>query len=422
MEKLAYDGGGPVRKTPFPSNFLGVTMYGDEEMAELKDVIEDKSPFRHYGAGNPRKTEFFEREVKEYFGSKFALAVSSGTGALSCAVAALGVGPGDEVIIPTFGWYSDFYAVSNLGALPVFADIDETLSLDPADFERKITDKTKAAVVVAFQGGPPAMDKITEIAKRRGVKIIEDIAQAFGAEYKGKKLGTLGDIAIASFQQNKTLCCGEGGLVLTNDEKYFTRAARYHDLGMLRPLFAGQISDKTLLGDGMAFAGNQYRMNEFCGAVMRAQLKKLDGLLKTCRAYHKRVRDALAGEKYFKIRWTDDGDCGAAVFLLFGTEREAKDFQDRLSAEGVPLGPKSACKNLMTQPPVYNKSMTHPGLPPFGKGFDGEAVDYPALNGEMKTDGILARFIAISIGPQYTDNDIADIIKAIKKVGENLYG
>jgi 8-amino-3,8-dideoxy-alpha-D-manno-octulosonate transaminase len=190
----------------------------------------------------------------------------------------------------------------------------------------------------------------------------------------------------------------------------------------MRPLFAEQIADKDLLDDALSsFAGNQYRMGELAGAVMLAQIKKLDGLLEACRKHHRRIRESFANNPHFKIRWVDDGDCGVAVFLFFKDGGEAAYFQERLSAEGIPLGPKSACRNLMTQYPICNKKLTNPGLPPFAEGL-GKNVDYPGLNKSMKTDGILGRLIAISIGPQYTEADIDDIIRAIRKVSENIYG
>ena len=409
-----------MRKEPFPPNYLGVTMYDEKELAEVSDVILNKSPFRHYGLGNPCKTSDFENKAKNYFGSKFALAVSSGSGALYCAVIALGIGPGDEVIMPAFGWFSDYYAVTNSGALPVFADIDETLSLDPADFKRKITKNTKAVIVIDFQGYPAKMDEIMNIANEYNIKVIEDIAQAFGGEYMGKKLGTFGNIAIASFQINKMLSCGEGGLILTDIEEYFARAVRCHDLGFMRPVFADQIQDKHLLDNTLMFAGNQYRMNELSGAVMSAQMDKLDDILSICRKYHEKIRDNFIDNPHFKLRYIE-GDCGVSVFMLFPAAQEAKRFQDCLSAEGIPVGPKSACRNIMTEYPVKNKALTNDMLPPFGKGFSGEPVEYEKLNADMKTDGIAARLAAVSIGPQYSDQDISDIICAIKKVEECLY-
>ena len=422
MEKLAVDGGMPVRTEPFPSNLLGVTMYDNEELAELTDVIVNKAPFRFYGygPGNPCKTEMFERQAREYIGTKFALAVSSGSGALGCAAAALGVGPGDEVIMPAFGWFSDFSAVADTGALPVFADIDETLSLDPDDFKRKITKNTKAAIVIDFQGCPAKMDEIMSVANERGIVIIEDIAQAFGGEYKSKKLGSFGHIAVASFQINKLLCCGEGGMVFTDDERCFARAARYHDVSILRPLFAEQIQDKTLLSNELAFSGNQYRMSELSGAVMLAQMRKVNDILAACRKSHAAIRERFKDNPHFTVRWVE-GDCGVSVFMLFAAPAEAKRFQECLAAEGVPVGPKSACRNIMDEYPIKTKAMSNAGMPPFGKGFNGEFTDYARLGAGFKTNEIISRYAAVSIGPQYSERDIADITAAIDKVDKCLY-
>jgi 8-amino-3,8-dideoxy-alpha-D-manno-octulosonate transaminase len=420
MEKLAIEGGTPVRKEPFPSNWLGVTMYGEEELAELSDVIAGKSPFRDYGLNNPCKTKDFEKKAREYIGTKFAVAVTSGSAALNCAVVALGIGPGDEVIIPAFGWFSNFFAVTNAGALPVFADIDETLSLDPEDFKKKITAKTKAVMVVDFQGCPAKMDEIMAAANERGIKVIEDIAQAFGSEYKGKKLGSIGHISIASFQINKMLCCGEGGMILTDDEKYFARAVRYHDMGFMRPVFAEQIQDKQLLNEKLTFSANQYRMNEFSGAVMLAQMNKLENILTICREHHALVRDKFKDNPHFTIRWVE-GDSGVAVFMLFPDAEKAQKFQSCLSAEGIPVGAKSACRNMINQYPIKTKTLHHEALPPFGKGFDGEFANYEKLGAGMRADNILSRFVAIGIGPQYSKNDISDIIGAIEKVDSCLY-
>lgn len=420
MEKLAVNGGEPLRKKPFPSNYLGVTFYGDEELKEITDVVKDRSPFRHYGLGNPCKVASFEADARKYFGCRFALAVSSGSGALFCALTALGIGPGDEVIMTAFGWYSDFFAITNSGALPVFADIDETLNLDPADLERKITPKTKAVIVINFQGCPAKMDQIMEISKKHNIKVIEDIAQAFGGSYKDTKLGTMGDIAIASFQQNKMLSCGEGGLLLTDNEEYFVRAVRYHDLGLMRPIFTDQLTNKELAEPEGAFAGMQFRMSEFQGAIMLAQLRRLDKILDTCRKYHARIRDYFKQNLHFKIRYVE-GDCGITLFLLFNSKEEAEKFGGCLKAEGVTIGATSACRNLIHQYPVKTKKLAHDSMPPFGKGYEGENIEYDSEKSCPNTDKIVERYVAMGVGPQYTEADVNDLIKAIEKVDMNLY-
>lgn len=419
-QKLAIDGGEPVRREPFPTHFLGVSFYGDEEMKELADVIREKSPFRHYGIGKPCKVSDFEKEVREHFGCRYALALSSGTGALFCAITALGLGPGDEIILPSFGWFSDFFAITNSGALPVFADIDEDLSLDPMDLKRNITSRTKAVIVINFQGCPARMDEILEIARPLGIKVIEDIAQAFGGSYKDKLLGTMGDIAVVSFQQNKMISSGEGGLLFTNNEEYFVRAVRCSDLGMMRDEFIAQLTDKSLAEPENAFAGMQLRMSELQGAVLLAQFRRLDWILGTCRKYHAKIREYFRQNTHFKIRFFE-GDCGITLFLLFASKAEASKFGECLKAEGVRLGATSACKNLVPTYPIKSKRLANDSLPPFGKGFEGEHIQYDPAECCPNTDGIVERYVAMGIGPQFTDKDIWDLIKAIEKVDRNLY-
>ena len=387
MDQLAIHGGTPVRATPFPTSALGVSMYDEREAEALAAVVASKTPFRHYGVGTPHWADDFEAMCRDYFGRRFALAVSSGTGALFCAVAGLGVGPGDEVILPAFGWYSDALAVTNMGATPVYANVDETLGLDPDDFARKITKKTKAAIAIGFQGAAPDMDGIVSVARRFGVPIIEDVAQAFGGEYEGRKLGSIGEAAIASFQQNKMLCCGEGGLFLTDDEAIFARAARFHDLGMLRPVFASQVSEE-LHGDPSPDGRYaQYRMTEFQSAVMVTQMEKLDGILQACRNKSETIRAAFRDNPHFTFRHAE-GDCGVGIFMLFPSREEAGTFNRCLEAEGIPTGAKSACRNLCPN---------------------------------IDTDSVTDRYVALPVGPQYTDADVGDVVAGIQKVLERLY-
>ncbi len=420
MEQLAINGGTPVRTAEFPSNFLGGSVIDGTELKELTDVIFEKSPFRHYGLGNPTKVADFEAGLRNYYGRKFALGVSSGSAALACAMVALGLGPGDEVILSAFTWFSDYMALVHLGITPVFADIDETLDLDPYDFERKITDKTKAVIVVDFQGGAAKMEEIVRIAREHDIKIVEDCAQAMGGRCGDKLLGTFGDITILSFQMHKVLTAGDGGAMIMDNEEYFARAVRYHDLGMIRDHFAEQITNKDLLDDEKhCFAGLQFRMSELQGAFLCAQFSKMENILASCRKSHKMVRDAFADNKHFKIRYTE-GDCGMALFFMFDTVAEADRFKECMLAEGINVGAASACCNMLHEYPIKSRKMAHPAMAPFGKGCPGENVVFDE-NACAKTDEILARNIAISLGPLYTEDDVNDIIKAIDKVITALY-
>ena len=415
MNQLAINGGAPVRTTPFPTNMLGASLYGEEELTQLADVVREKSPFRFYGIGKPEKVAAFEKRVCEKFGVKYALAVATGTSALSCAAVALGLGPGDEVIIPSFAWYSDYCTLINLGILPVFADIGEDLNLDPADFERKITSNTKAVIVVHYQGTPAKMDAIMEIAKKHNIRVVEDCAQAFGGSYYNKRLGTIGDIAIASFQTHKLITSGEGGLVFTNDEDYYIRAIRYHDLGNVRPFFIDRIDHPEKAQKKDAIPGLQLRMSELQGACLLAQLEKLDGILEKCRAYHSTLRKHMEKYPQIKIRY-EEGDCGIAFIMLMESEEQAKQFNDAMIAEGIPCGPTSFCPNLLENEPISSRAVIHPNLPPFGAGFAGEHVVYDAKTQCLNTNRYLNRFVAIGIGPLYTEREIDDIKKSLDKV------
>ncbi len=415
METLAINGGNPVRTTPFPTHMLGASLIGQEELNELADVVREQSPFRHYGIGSPEKVKKLEEMFEKRLECKYALAVSSGSAALLCAIAAAGLGPGDEVIIPSFAWYTDYCVLVTMGVTPVFVDIGDDLNMDPADFERKITPKTKAVIPVHYQGAPAKMDEIVRIARAHDLLIIEDCAQALGGSYHGKLLGSFGDIAITSFQTHKMITSGEGGMLFTNNEEFYVRAVRYHDLGFVRPFFEAKLENKALAARELAFAGLQLRMSELQGAFLCAQLNRLDGILDTCRRAHRRIREHLAGNPHFSIRY-EEGDCGLAFIMLMPTKEIAERFSAAMNAEGIPCGPTSFCCNLVSDYPARTKAMTNANMPPFGKGFDGQDLEYDAMTMCPKTDDYVARFVAIGIGPLYTEKEIDDIIAALDKV------
>ena len=420
MEKLAIEGGTPVRTKPFPTAMLGASQIGEEELALLKEVVEAKSPFRFYGIGTPDKVATLEERCAKWLGTKYALAVSSGSSALLSAVAAAGLGPGDEVIIPSFAWYTDYCVLVSLGMTPVFADIGADLNMDPADFERKITPKTKAVIPVHYQGHPVEIEEVVRIAKEHDLLVIEDIAQALGCTYHGKKVGTFGDMAIVSFQTHKLITSGEGGMFFTNNEKFYARAIRFHDLGSLRPFFLEKLEDKSLADMKYSFPGLQLRMSELQGAFLLAQLGKLDRILATCRKYHERLRKHFENNPNFSIRYKE-GDCGIAFIMLMPTKEIAERFTKAVVAEGIPCGPTSFCCNLTADYRIYSKAMVNPNMPPFGPGFDGENVVYDATKDCLHTDDYVSRFVAVGIGPSYQDEDVEDIIKTLDKVIASIF-
>jgi 8-amino-3,8-dideoxy-alpha-D-manno-octulosonate transaminase len=415
-ERLAIEGGPPVRTRPFPPAFWGATVVGDEELALVTEVIKSRCLFRDYGDGQPHMVKDLEREARAYLGVPYALGVTSGSAALYCAMAGLGLGPGDEVIMPSLIWLSDFMAPLAVGATPVFADINRTLNMDPDDLERKITPRTKAVIVVHFLGGTNDMDRLITIARQRGVKVIEDCAQAFGATYKGRKVGSMGDVGCFSFQHNKIVTTGDGGLLCAQDPLVFERAVRYHDLGILRAAIQEQLGGAAHVPQ---FAGLQFRMNELTGAVALAQLRKVDSaVLGVTRRHFHRLKNALTAEcpgVKFRESGDDPGDAGIALYLDLETPERAAWFTKAIEAEGLRPGATTRVCDTIPTDLVQNRRQAHPALPPFGPGCPGEAVRY-SLDSCPNTDRIISSMVAIMLTPNLSDEDVQDIQTALVKV------
>jgi len=344
--------------------------------------------------------------------TKFALAVTSGSAALQCAVAACGIGPGDEVILPAWTWHSCFNAIVLAGALPVFAEIDESFNIDPADMESKITPQTRLIMAVHLQGNPADMNRILEIARRRKIRVLEDCAQSVGASYKGHPVGSMGDIGIYSMQLNKTITSGEGGAVVTNDPLLFERASRYHDLGALRPLH------EQIAGGAKAdpFAGSQFRMSEFTGGVLVAQLRKLDRIVQSVQTSARRVYDGIRDLPGVQLRHLPDpqGELGTAVFLGFETKTQCDRYRAAMKAENVPASNPAGSAILPIAPHIEHKSTVHPAWPSFTS-ERGRAIQYGAACCPRTID-ILSRFAGVSLDPTFTVKDTDDIVAAIRKV------
>lgn len=416
LTRLALDGGQPVRTKPLPAAFLGTSVMGDEELSLLTEVVRKRLPFREYGDGTPHMVKDFEREAAQYFGMPHALATATGSGSFFCAMAGLGVGPGDEVIIPAWGWHTDFLAPVLLGATPVFADIDNGFNLDVADVARKITPRTRAIIMIHFQGAAGDLAGMLALAQKHGIKLVEDVAQAAGGSYRGRKLGSWGDVACFSFQQNKILSTGDGGLFLAKDPMVFERAVRFHDLGFLRPSLAAQIGGKPL---GATFAGAQFRMNEFTGAVALAQIRKLDSaVVGPVQRLYRRIKTGVLREcpgLALRPSGDEEGNAGIAFYMDLGTAERAAWFGKALAAEGIRVGPSSGCCNLLQTDLVKSKRQAHPKLPPFGAGFAGEHVSY-APEHCPNVDRVAARMVCVATCPAMTDQDAADVVAAIAKV------
>ena len=415
--KLAIEGGTPVRSTRLTGfGYPGARMYDNQEITEVSEAYQTKTLFRFYGPGQPHKVELFEKEFGAFMGAKYVLAVTSGTAALHIALTALGVGPGDEVILPAWAWHSCYTTIVLAGALPVFAEVDNSLALDPVDLEAKITSHTKAVMVVQPEGIPANMDAIMAVARKHNVKVLEDVAQSCGAQYKGKRLGTIGDIGIFSFQIHKLLSAGDGGAVVTNDPLLFERAARFHDLGLLREIHEKALGKEPAKLPIPGFPGTNYRMNEMTGGVMRGQLRKLESLLSQLRKNGRFVRHQLEELPGLKLRVSHDldGEIGWTLGFLLPSSKIRDRFVASVSAENIPMGSPSSAEVLPPLPYVAEKATPHPAWPSFNSPR-GKAMRYGAACCP-RTQDIFARTAKLTIGRTWTESDLKDIVTAITKV------
>lgn len=402
-----------VRKRPL-ADYYGTQFYDEKERQELLDVLESRSPFRWYGPGAqaPMKVLAFEKEFAARMNCKYCLAVTSGTAALQTAMAALEVGPGDEVILPAWTWHSCYTAIVLAGALPVFAEIDESFNIDPGDIESRITPRTKALIAVHLQGNPADMDKIMAIARKHSLRVIEDCAQSVGASYKGRPLGSIGDIGIYSLQLNKTITSGEGGAVVTSDPVLFERAGRFHDVGGFRDPHEKLVGKAQLL----PFVGCNFRMSEFTGGVLLAQIRKLDTIIGGVRAAAKRVYDGIGDlpRIHLRQRPDPDGEIGVGVFVGFQSKDRRDRYMEALRKEGIRSSPPAGSVILPIQSYVEQKRTVHPAWPTFNS-ERGRQIKYGVASCPRTID-ILSRFAGVLLGPKFTKDDTDEIVAAIRKI------
>ncbi|MGB8536934.1 MAG: DegT/DnrJ/EryC1/StrS family aminotransferase [Acidobacteriaceae bacterium] len=418
-EDLALHGGRPVRSAPLTTQFQGANFIDDKEKMQVAEVVDSRNLFRFYGFTKPEKARNFELDFAKFIGAQYGLAVTSGTAALHIALNALGVGPGDEVILPAWTWYSCYNAIVMTGALPVFAETNESFTMDPEDLEKKITPQTKAVMPVHVFGSPADMDKILPLAREHNLKVLEDSAEACGCLYKGQRTGSMGDISIFSFQVQKMITSGEGGAVVTNDPHLYERAIRFHDLGQVRPVFQGPLG---VHGGEPELVGLNYRMNEETGAIIGAQLAKLDTMLDSQRKKYQYLRTCLSGLQGLKLKASNDvkGEIGIALDIILPSKALRDKFLQAMDAENVPMSVISASVVLPIMSYIETKQAPHPRWPSFTTPR-GSAMRYGAECCPRTVD-LWNRAATLSVGPKYSDDDLKDIVRAITKVHAALLG
>jgi len=424
--KLAVDGGDPSLTLPWPGDYAGASFIGEEERREVLDVLDRQTLFRFYGPQTPDKVALLERAFAERIGSRWALGVTSGTAALKVALAGLGIGPGDEVIVPAITFIASAGAVLAHGALPVFAEVDDSFGLDSQDVARKISPRTKAIMPVHLGGVACDMDPLLGVARQHNIPIIEDCAQSAGCVYKGKHIGSIGDVGAFSFQTQKVLTAGEGGVVTTSDPEIYERAFRYHDHGGYRYGRQGvSVSGSTDAAgvDDLApppaaldpFVGEVYRMGELTGAVALAQLRKLDTILDACRRHKRRLIEGIDGLPGFTLRRAPDpdGDCGTRLGFVLGDPSRSDAFGKALRAEGIPV------HLVYGGRPVYAESQILTRRSHWGETI---APASPAYEMGMcpTTEALLQRAFTLPIHPHLTDAHLDATVRAFEKVSGAL--
>jgi len=324
-----------------------------------------------------------EQSVAALVGVRHAVGVNSGTSALWILMSALGIGPGDEVIVPGFTFVASMSSIIYAGAKPVLAEIDETFNLDPRDVEARITSKTKAILAVHMLGAPCDLDALSDIAQRHGLLLIEDACQGFGGSYHGRKLGSIGVGGAFSFNIYKTITCGDGGMLVTDTDDLYERCFALHDQGHL-PLRRGvEVGQRPFLGLNL-------RMIELSAAVLNVQLSRLDRILTTLRANKAALRAAIEATPGVSFRRLADPAGDVATHLVVTLPDAAV-----AAAVASDLGTKTLSNSGWH---VYS-NMEHLRSRRIVSGFASSVADYVADPGLLPaTDALLARSITIGIG------------------------
>jgi len=374
-------------------------LIGEEEIQEVLDVLRGGYLFR-YGISlgaevDPRfkgKVYQVEREIAAYCGVRYAVAVNSGTSALLTALAGLGVGPGDEVIVPGYTFIASLSSIIYARAVPVLAEVDRSFNLDPADVQAKITARTKAIMAVHMTGNPARLDELRRIADENKLLLIEDCAQAFGASYKGRPVGAIGHAGAFSFNVYKTITSGDGGMVVTDNEEVYRRCFAFHDQGH-SPLRTGvEIGQRP-------FVGLDFRFTELQAAVLIPQFRKLPRILGHLRANKKRFKEIIADLPGLEFRQLPDpeGDCATMLTVILPGEETARRIARDLGTKVVADAGWHVYSNMEQ---ILEQRTLTPEKCPF------TCSPYTSRGGEMRyskgmlprTDALLARSINIGIG------------------------
>jgi 8-amino-3,8-dideoxy-alpha-D-manno-octulosonate transaminase len=414
-QTLAINGGTPAKQRPNPPMFPGGMLIDHEEEAAVLEVLRSKRLFRYYGPNKgPSRVAELEDAYAAQRGAKHALAVTSGTAALICALHGVGVGPGDEVIVPAYTWIATAAAVLAVGAVPIVCEIDQSLLMDPDDIESKLTPYTKALIPVHMRGAPAKMDAIMAVARKHNLKVVEDTAQANGAMFNGQWCGAIGDAGCYSLQFNKILTSGEGGMVITSDDEVWQRAVMYHDVtgGANR----GYPFEAEL-------CGINFRMPELLAAVNLVQLKRHAGVLRDMRARKAMIKAGIADvaqRKGITLRAENDpeGDTAICTIMLMDSPATADRVATALRAENIGASvlyrPDRRDYHVYAHwAPILEQRAWSAGGDPWR--WAQRKIEYSK---EMcpRSLELLGRAVHLDVSPLLTNEDVEETVEGLNKV------
>lgn len=401
-------------KVDWPREFPGVHWLDEQEDRAVLDVLRNGSLFRYYGPGKPTYVEALEAAAREFYGVKCVQAINSGSGALITAMTAMGIGPGCEVIVPAFMWVATVAAVVQVNAIPVLCEVDRSFNMDPDDLEKKITPRTGLIVPVHMAGAPCDMEAIMAIADQHEVPVLEDCAQCNGGTFKGKPVGTFGRMGMFSFQMNKNVTAGEGGLLVTDDEELYRRASCAHDLGLF---WSG--GQPTMPEPEAVAWGHGRRMSELCGAVASVQIKKLPKIVEQMRASHGRIKAMLEGTPGLEFRRLTDpkGNTGPFLILILESENKALAAAEKMKQSGLTNVFRLADYGLHIYyniPPLVNKVPLSAAGNPWTLVQNAQSVYGYEKGACPRSDALLARSILLPIASCLTEEQETAAVEVIR--------
>ena len=373
----------------------GMDLIGQEEIEEVLEVLQSGYLLRYGKEDNPRfqaKVYKLEQEIARRCGVRFALGVNSGTSALLTALSGLGIGPGDEVIVPGYTFIATYSAVIYARAVPVLAEVDASLNLDPHDVEKKITPRTRAILVVHMLGNPANLDALKAIADRHGLFLVEDCAQAFGATFHGRALGAIGDVGAFSFNGFKMVTSGDGGMLITSDEALYKRCFAFHDQGHSPNRMGVEIGQRSVMG-------LDFRLTELQAAVLLAQVRKLNGMLEKLRANKDLYRSLISDIPGLEFRQINDpdGECATLLVVFFPTEEIARLVATELGSKVIADSGWHVYNNM--EHFLNQNTITSEGCPYRCPIYTNQGGEVRYSRGMLpQTDDLLSRGFIISIG------------------------